>query len=233
MDAVTFPGPSGPIPAWEAGDGRRGVVLLQEVFGVSPWIREVGDGLATRGWRVIAPEVFHRLEPGFQAPYDADGLARGRAHLAALDRDGFRAEAGAARAHLRAAGCERVAVMGFCMGGLLAWEAHAAHPFDAAVVWYGARMTLAGPDGSRPVDRAGSMRGPVLCHYGADDPSIPPEMVAEVARSLAEARIDATVHVHRAAGHGFACAHRSDHAPAAAAAAWAETAAFLDRHLPA
>jgi carboxymethylenebutenolidase len=232
MERTTIPAPTGAIPAWTAGAGRRAIVLLQEVFGVTPWIRRVGDRLADRGFAVLAPEVFHRAEPGFEAPYDADGLQRGRALLAALDRDAFRADAGAARAHLVAQGAERVAVLGWCMGGLLSWEAHAAHPFDAAVVYYGARMTLAGPDGARPVDRAGTMRGPVLCHYGADDPSIPPDMVAEVARALAAAKLDSAIRVHRGAGHGFACEDRPDHVPGASAAAWAETLAFLDRHLP-
>jgi dienelactone hydrolase len=60
-------------------DARHGgLVLVQEIFGVTDHIRELCDGFAADGYEVIAPAFYDRLEPGFEAGYDADGVARGR-----------------------------------------------------------------------------------------------------------------------------------------------------------
>src|ERR1700683_4619611 len=65
-------------------DARRGgLILIQEIFGVTEHIRELADGFAVDGYETIAPSLYDRQQPGFEAGYDADGVAAGRCYSGA------------------------------------------------------------------------------------------------------------------------------------------------------
>ncbi|MFN7145019.1 MAG: dienelactone hydrolase family protein, partial [Myxococcota bacterium] len=192
------PGPSGPIPCFRVdpvvgAELPAAVIVLQEIFGVNAYIRGVCQELANAGFTAVAIDLFHRKAPGFVTGYDEAGFAAGRAQAAALDLAGFHADIEALVDALRKdpAVNDRVGVLGFCFGGMLAWEAHALHAIDAAVSFYG-RAHSPGLDGVSPCDRAATMRGPILAHFASDDPIIPPTAVGQCAAALVKGPARAT-----------------------------------------
>jgi carboxymethylenebutenolidase len=195
---------------------RRGaVVVIQEIFGVSDHIRERCDAFAAAGYDALAPSLFDRIEPGFAAALDADGLQRGRAAVAASPWPQVAADVQAAIDAL----APPVFITGFCYGGAVAWLAAArCRGLTAAAAFYGRLINDLLDDAPRV---------PILLHYGARDPSIPTAAVAAV-----RARFPALpVHLYDA-GHGFCRAGSPDHAPDACALATARTLAFFDEHRP-
>lgn len=219
------------VPSYRAGTpGSPAVLVLQEIFGLNRYIRGVCDTLAEAGFLAVAPEVFHRASPGFLAGYDAEGMAAGRAQVAALDHAVLQADLGAVVSTLRSDGNGRVGVLGFCYGGLLAWDVHALHGTDAGVCYYG-RAQAPTVDGRAPLERTGQFRGPFLAHFASDDPSIPGDVVAACAAALHRSPARATVELWPGTHHGFHCWDRAAHHPESAARSWELTLALFRRTL--
>jgi carboxymethylenebutenolidase len=213
------------IPA--AGRGP-GIVLLHEIFGVGDYIRDAAARLAEAGYVVLAPDLFWRTQPGLELPQTDEGQAAGMQAAQQLDFAAAVGDAIAAIALLRSmpeVDGERVGVMGFCLGGTLAYQVAVHGTPDVAVVYYGSGIPGALGDADR-------IECPTIMHWGGADPFIPRDQVDAVAAMAAEhPRIEC--HVHEGAGHAFDN-HRNPkfHVPEAAAAAWELTAAFLARELP-
>ncbi|MEQ8718701.1 MAG: dienelactone hydrolase family protein [Acidimicrobiales bacterium] len=197
-------------------DALAGIVVIQEIFGVNAHIRSVVDVWADRGYHTIAPAVFDRIEPGIELGYDPDGIARGRQLKSELAWDDVIADVAAAVRRVAESG--PVGIIGFCMGGSVAWLAASSLPVAAAVGYYGAEIPAW-------VDHTPTV--PVMLHFGSQDAAIPLSGVAEVT----VAHPEVAVHAYEGAGHGFACdACGSFHAPSAAVAD-ERTAGFFARHL--
>jgi carboxymethylenebutenolidase len=195
---------------------RGAVVVVQEIFGVNSHIRSVCDGFAADGYVAIAPALFDRIERGIELGYAPDDVARGRELKARAAADAALRDIAAARDAVAGAG--RVAVIGYCWGGYLAWLAAARERgFACAVPYYGGGMTDAATE---------QPRCPVLAHFGEHDTAIP---VAGV-RALAAAHPEVEIHLY-AAGHGFNCDQRAAFDAAAAKLARGRTLAFLARHV--
>lgn len=188
------------------------VVIVQEIFGVNAHIRSVVDRYAARGVRAIAPALFDRIERGIELDYDEAGVAQARGLRGGLEWDTATADVAAAVAHVAPTG--PVAVVGYCLGGSIAWLAANELPIAAAVGYYGGQVHLFR-------DRAPAV--PTMLHFGADDGGIPLADVREV-----EAQHPAVpVHVYDGAGHGFNCDLRPSFHPVAAALAQERTIEFL------
>ena len=195
------------------GAVRGGVVVIQEVFGLTDHIQRVTDGFAAEGFVAIAPAMFDRVEPGLQLDYS--DVETGRETMLQLDQDQAVLDMQAA---LDALGTERRAVVGYCWGGAMADLAACELEIDAAVSYYGGRIT----------SWLDSQPGcPVIYHFGAKDPLIPPEVVEQIRG----ARPEGEFHVYEEAGHGFNCDERPDFHPESAALALERSLAFLSRHL--
>jgi carboxymethylenebutenolidase len=205
------------------GKATAGVLVLQEIWGVNHHIRSVADRLAALGYLAVAPDLFHRSEPGFQRPYaNRDGIAC----YQQLTIDSAAADVKAAHGWLAGQlpdGAPTAAV-GFCMGGRLTFVANAQLPLAAAVPFYGGRT-------HEHVDLAGDQHGPVLFFWGGKDKSI----VAEQRRQVVDAMHAAGkrfVHVlFDHADHGFFCDERPSYDASAARGAWALVTDFLAEHL--
>jgi carboxymethylenebutenolidase len=215
------------LPVWIPASGRGPtILLLQEIFGVGPYIRAVGERLAEAGYVVGAPDLFWRFAPGWVAGHDEAGLAASMKQVANLDPERAVADSVAALGHL--AGLPesdgRPGVMGFCLGGTLAFGVAAADDPAACVSYYGS-----GVPGM--VDRLDDVTCPTLFHFGSTDAYIPAEGVEALGAAIA-GRSGFVLNVE-AAGHAFDN-HESEmfHDEAAAKAAWAKTMAFLAEHLP-
>jgi len=198
-----------------------GVVVIQEIFGVNSHIREVADKVALAGYGVLAPDIFHRQQPGVELGYEEADIGTGFALMQQLDIASAVQDIGACVAALREETGGHVAVMGFCMGGLLAYLSAAAGQPDAAVAYYGGGI-------ADHLDQVGQIQCPLLFHFGEQDDHIPMAQVEAIRGAVSG--IDATIHTYPA-GHGFNCDQRGSYDAAAANLAWQRTEEFLARHL--
>ena len=208
-----------PIRAWRAdpaGKPRGGIVVIQEIFGVNSHIRDVTDRFAAEGYLAVAPAIFEHVEKGFDVGYDPDSRARGIAIAGKMDRDQAQRDIAAAIEVAKEGG--KVGIVGFCLGGTVAWVAAANQPgLSAAVSYYGGGI-LSLKD-LKP-------RVPILMHFGEKDQHIPVAGVKE----FAAAHPDIPVHVYPA-DHGFGCDQRESYDAPSARLAWTRTIEFFHRHL--
>jgi carboxymethylenebutenolidase len=188
--------------AWHAParDARRGgLVLIQEIFGVTGAIRRLADGFAADGYETLAPSLFDRLAPGFAVDADAGGVKAGREHSEATPWDQVAGDLSACVGALAAP----VFVVGYCWGGTAAWLAACRCEGVAAVSsFYGRRI---------PELVSETPRCPIILHFGRHDASIPPAVV----EAIGEAHPDLPIHLYDA-GHGFVSDRGADHRPDAA-----------------
>jgi carboxymethylenebutenolidase len=213
------------LPA--AGSGP-GVLVLQEIFGVGDYIRAVAEDLAGLGYVAAAPDLFWRIKPGHQAVHDEAGVAESLELGGRFDTEQGVTDAAAALDHLRslpeAAG--GTGIVGFCLGGSIAFFLAARAEADAVVSFYGSEVP-----GHLAV--LAEISCPAQFHFGGSDPYIPRDQVAGVEQAVA-GQGNAEIHVEEEAGHAF---HNRKapmfHAPEPAARAWRRTEDFLRRHLPA
>ena len=209
------------------GGGTAAVLLIQEIFGVGPYIRAVAERLAAAGYVVGAPDVFWRFHRNWEAGHDEAGLGASFQMVQQLDFPAAVGDCVAALGHL--AGLDGIssapAVMGFCLGGTLAWGVAAAAEPSVCVSYYGSGV----PD---MIGMIGDVHCPTLFHFGNTDAFIPNEGVDRIGAAIA-GREGFVLNVENA-GHAFDNHESVDmfYNEAAAKAAWAKTMAFLARHLP-
>ncbi|MBY6200989.1 dienelactone hydrolase family protein [Maritalea mobilis] len=205
------------LDCWMAtaqGERRGGLVIVQEIFGITDQLKGVADHYAALGYDVAIPALFDRHEKGAVVPFDE--APRGRDMMLASDLDQTMMDIDAAVGALAARG-GKVGVIGFCWGGGLAIRSAQVLDVACAVSFYGTRLP-------QYLDKP--LKAPVLAHFGAQDDHVPPEMRAEAQAALPEME----VHLYEA-GHAFANDARPSYVADAAASAHDRTEAFLAKHL--
>jgi carboxymethylenebutenolidase len=227
-DSVEVSDGSFQTTVWQPDGGTGpGILLIQEIFGVSDYIRAVAEDLAGLGYVVSAPDLFWRMQPGHDAAHDEAGLAESLELGSRFDFEQGVADATAALAHLRALPevDGGTGVLGFCLGGSIAYFLAARDGVDAAVSFYGSAVP-----GS--VGLMEQITIPVQFHFGGADPYISRDEVAAVEAGV-DGHPNLEIHVEEGAGHAF---HNRKapmfHLPEPAARAWQRTEEFLARHLP-
>ena len=195
-------------------DARRGgLVLIQEIFGVTEHIRELADGFAEDGYETVAPSLFDRQQPGFQSGYVGDEVATARRYSEAAPWDEVAGDLAACVAALR----PPVFVAGYCWGGAATWLAACrCEGVAAASSFYGRRI---------PELIAEAPRCPIILHFGRRDPTIPPATV----EAIADAWPDIPIYRYDA-GHGFVSDRRADYNPDAAKLARLRTLQLFTLH---
>lgn len=221
-------GPADSVRAWVVYPERTTkapvVIVVHEVYGLSPWIRSVADQLAAEGFLAIAPDLLTTKNiPG--APLDPEPQAA-IAAVRALNADDVHRQISAVAQYAMAlpAAAPRYGIVGFCWGGGVSFE-HAvrAPSLGASAVYYGVSPAPA---------RLASVRAPVLGLYGADDArvnqTVPPADSAMKAMGKTYRPI-----LYEGAGHGFLRQQdgREGKNLAAARAAWPETISWFRAHL--
>jgi carboxymethylenebutenolidase len=189
-----------------------GVVVIQEIFGLTDHVADMCARFAEAGYAALAPGVFERIEPGFHAELDAAGIEKGRAAVMASPWPQVVGDIQAAIDALP----KPCFVTGFCYGGAAAWMAAAeCEGLNAASCFYG--RLIADLTGYTP-------RIPVMLHYGARDPSIPSANVERVRLAAP----DAPLYLYDA-GHGFCRAGSHDFNAAACELALSRTIDWFAR----
>jgi carboxymethylenebutenolidase len=229
VESVETPDGSFDLTVWlpEGGTGP-GLLLIQEIFGVSDYIQAVADDLAGLGYVVGAPDLFWRLEPGYRAKHDEEGLKRSLEMVSRFDVAQGVTDAEAALQRLAALHEveDGLGVIGFCLGGTIAYFLAAQASMDVVVSFYGSGV----PDNTDALDRIDC---PVQFVFGGSDSYIPRDQIARL-EAAAAGKPNVEIHVEEDAGHAFHNRKSSMfHMPEPAARAWQSTEEFLRRHLPA
>jgi carboxymethylenebutenolidase len=202
-----------------AGEPFAGLVVVQEAFGVNRHIRWVADGYAKDGFLAVAPALFDRVERGLELGYEGEELQRGLTLARQINlADGIKDIAAALR-YVRQQTGKRAGVIGYCLGGSMAWLTATRLDPDAAVGYYG---------GNIPEFAAEKLSAPVMLHFGKLDQHIPKPAVEKVQAAHPEVPI-----FWYDAGHGFNCNDRSAYNAAAAKLARERSLEFLRKHLAA
>jgi carboxymethylenebutenolidase len=166
-------------------------VVLQEIFGVNGHIRWVADDYAADGYHVIAPALFDRAELGIELGYDKPDVDRGIALRQKIPLDQMLLDIEASCQALARSG--KVGIVGYCLGGSLAWLAAARLPgISATIGYYGGMIAT---------HVAESPLCPMLLHFGENDGGIPPDNVEKVRAGADPAMV--TVFTYPRAGHAF------------------------------
>ena len=249
LEAGTVQVPAGDrsIPAYRAAPaGRAGAPLLlvvQEIFGVHEYIRDVCRRLAHAGYCAVAPELYVRQGDPSTIADTSQIVSRIVSKVpdeqVLSDLDACVDWAGA-----HGADAGRVGITGFCWGGRIVWlycahlgaqgGAHADR-LKAGVAWYGRLEGTADPLKPRhPIDVVGSLRAPVLGLYGAADPGIPIESIDRMKAALARAggvAAKSQFVVYPGAGHAFHADYRPSYVPEAARDGWEKCLRWFQSNL--
>ncbi|MBV8659293.1 MAG: dienelactone hydrolase family protein [Burkholderiales bacterium] len=216
---------SGYLSLPPAGTGPA-IVLVQEIWGVNEHIRAVADQYALSGYVVLAPDVFWRLQPRLDLNYDDAGNAIAFDLYGKIDTDKATQDIAASIATLRKLPevTGKVATLGYCLGGQLAYRGAVAGHADAAVAYYGGGI-------DKHLDIVNQVNMPILFHYAMKDAHITQDIVNTVKAAFA-GKSNATFIDYPETGHGFNCWGRTAvYNQRAAALAQAHTLEFLSTHL--
>jgi carboxymethylenebutenolidase len=198
---------------------RGGLVVVQEIFGVNAHIRHVADGYAADGYRVIAPAIFDRVQRGIELGYGRENAAVGVALRQKIALDDMLRDIAACVVALQSAG--KVGIVGYCLGGSLAWlAATRIAGLAAAIGYYGGMIAE---------HRDETPKCPVMLHFGEEDGSITADDVATIRAAVNPKAVQ--VFTYAGAGHAFNReGNDAYHAPSAMLARELSLA-FLQKHL--
>ncbi|NUR08849.1 MAG: dienelactone hydrolase family protein [Nocardioidaceae bacterium] len=227
---VTVRTDAGDMPAhlWTPdGGGGAGVVLLQEIFGISRYIQTRGEALADEGYVVLAPELYWRVE---SSPIDesAEGaMDEAFRRMNALDWPTTVQDSVHALQELRRRDEVHggTGVLGFCFGGGLAFNVAADEDPDVLVSYYGSALP-------NLLELADQVTAPSIYHFGLADDYIPARVVGQIEEAVATDHPDTEFHTYPKANHAFDNWNFALHDNDASALAWERTLTFLHRELP-
>lgn len=201
--------------AQPSGTVRGGLIIIHEAFGINDHIRSVVDSFATQGYLSIAPALYDRQARDTQFGYAKEDLDAARKLRAGLVWDDVLKDVGAAENEVATAG--RVGIVGYCVGGSVAWLA-GRHLKLAAVVSYYGRDIVGFLDRRPPC--------PCMLHFAENDVHIPPGDV----ETIRDAFPELPIYVFPG-GHGFACDARPSYEPESARIAGTRTLALFRKYI--
>lgn len=227
------------LPAYvarPAGRGRHGgVIVVNEIFGIHDYIKDVCRRFAREGYVAIAPDYFDRA--GDPAPLT--DMTAIRAIVATANHEQVMGDTQGAIEWLKAQSFsnDNIGITGFCWGGTVVWMAAARFPdIKAGVAWYGRLVrpqpNPAGPapeDRPWPYDIGGTLHTPVLGLYAENDRGIPLDSVEQMRASLqaADNPSRSEIIVYPGVGHGFHADYRESYNAEAAADGWTRCLAWF------
>lgn len=203
-----------------AGAPKAGLVVIQEIFGLNDHIRSVADKWAKEGYLSVAPALQERAEKGFEVGYTPPDQERAKATKAKCNNADAIKDVKAAVEYLKAQGCKKIGVLGFCWGGSLAWlSACEIDGVSVSIAYYG---------GEVPANADKQAKCPVMFHFGDKDAGITMDKV-EIVKAKQGGKHP--IHIYAGAGHGFNCDARGSYHKESADVAFDRSKAYLAQHL--
>jgi carboxymethylenebutenolidase len=207
------------------------VLVIEEIFGVHEWIKDVCRRLAKEGYYAIAPELFARQ--GDATKYEdmqklfADIISKVDDTQTRVDMD-----ATIAFAKSEGANVDKLAMTGFCYGGRQTWLYTAQNPnVKAGVAWYGGMLPGRIPAKVEAIQVADKIKGRVLGLYGGQDTGIPLEHVEKMREALkAAGDTKSEIVVYPDAPHGFLADYRPSYREEPSKDGWKKMLAWFKSH---
>lgn len=219
---------SGAIPAYVArpqSAPTAAIIVIPEIFGVNPGIRQKCDGWAARGYLAVAPDIFWRFAPGVELNPDVEAeLNEAFDYFQRYDPADGVYDIEATIKWLRSTqGVGKVGCAGYCLGGRLAYMAAARTDIDASVGYYGVMI-------DQMLNESHAIARPLMLHIPTADHFVGPEAQAAIHAGLDD-HPRVTLHDYPGLDHGFAAEMGARRNEAGAALADSRTEAFLKEHL--
>ncbi len=185
-----------------------GLILLQEIFGINAYLRDMADNFAEEGYVVLVPDLFWRMKPGIVLSYSDEDFQQAFEYYQRFDVDQGIEDVAATVAAIRdIPECKgKVGAMGYCLGGKLAYLTAARTDVDCAVSYYGVAI-------EDSLDEADSITCPMVMHFADEDGFVPPEAVGKIRDTFSD-RHDIEIYNYPGVNHAFATPGReSFHKP--------------------
>ena len=219
---------AGSIPAYVArpsGDPRGAIIVIQEIFGVNPGIVQKCDDWAAKGYLAVAPDVFWRQKPGVELDSDIpEQFQEGVGYMMKHDFDlGIQDVEATVHWIRREAGVSKVGLVGFCMGGKIAYMAAARTDVDASVGYYGVGI-------DQMLNESHAIAKALLLHIPTADGFVSPDAQKAMHEGL-DGNPHVTLYDYEGLDHGFAAEDGVRRNDAAAELADKRTAEFFAQHV--
>jgi carboxymethylenebutenolidase len=216
---ITQPDGLGPMPA---------VVVIQHQYGVDKFMEDMTQRFAATGYFAVTPDLYHRDGPDCK---DDGPTRRGRARDVNIIND-----VNATITYLKSnklVDSRRVAILGFCMGGRVAYlMAGASKDFKAAISWYGGSCFRQWGEGPTPFERTAQISCPIQGHFGETDQNPTLEDMAKIDAELTKHGKAHEFYVYKDTGHSFMDPHHPDKYVAQSdCESWQRSMEFLKKHL--
>ena len=223
--------------------GRRpAVIVVQEIFGVSPHIQSIADRFASEGYFAVAPAMFHRYNTSEEVrgtnPVfgygDEDVPERNKARELVTD-DGIVQDIDTTiewlKKHPRV-DADNIGIVGFCFGGRVVYLASSSCAgLKAGSMFYGGNTMRALGDGPSAFDRTSGIRIPIMGNFGEEDQNPSPDDVSKMEAELEKHSKIYDLKIYQGAGHGFYCDERDSYRSEAAEDAFARTLGWFQKHM--
>ena len=200
IEITTFDhdGKFGAYLAEPSGTPRGAIVVIQEIFGVNPGIRQKVDDWASQGYLAVAPDVFWRQQPGVELDPDLpDQFQQGVDLMMKHDFDaGIRDVEAVIHWIRREEGVPKVGLVGYCMGGRIAYMAATRTDIDASVGYYGVMI-------DQMLGESHAIAKPLMLHVPTADGFVTPD-VQKVIHDALDGNSHVTIHDYDGLDHGFA-----------------------------
>ncbi len=217
----------GTIPAYvarPAGTPKAAIIVIPEIFGVNPGIRQKADKWAQQGYLAVAPDIFWRFAPGVELNPDVEAeLQEAFGYFQQYDANDGVYDIESTIKWIHAQGVAKVGCAGYCLGGRLAYMAAARTDINASVGYYGVMI-------DQMLDEAHHIANPLMLHIAGADHFVLPEAQAAIHAGLDD-HPKVTLHDYPGLDHGFAAEMGDRRHEEGAQLADSRTAAFLAEHL--
>ncbi len=211
------------------GEAKAAIIVIPEIFGVNPGIRQKCDKLAEIGYLAVAPEIFWRFAPGIELNPDVEAeLQEAFSYFGQYDADLGVQDIEATihairRGQLPGGGIEKVGCVGYCLGGRLAYMAAARTDIDASVGYYGVMI-------DQMLNESHAIANPLMLHIPAADGFVSPDAQAAIHKGLDD-HPKVTLYDYEGLDHGFAAETGARRNDAGAELANSRTMAFFGKFL--
>ena len=217
----------GQIPAYvarPAAPTTRAIIVVPEIFGVNAGIRSKCDQWAAKGYLAIAPDIFWRFAPGVELDPDVEAeFQEALGYFGQYNADDGVKDIEATIRWARGQGAAKVGLVGFCLGGRLAYMAAARTDIDASVGYYGVMIDTM-------LNEAHAIAKPLMLHIPTADHFVGPAAQAAIHDAL-DPHSRVTLHDYAGLDHGFAAETGNRRNEAGARLADNRTEAFFEEHL--
>ncbi|MBD5653924.1 MAG: dienelactone hydrolase family protein [Candidatus Eremiobacteraeota bacterium] len=236
--ALTIAVDGSPMPSFlarpDGDEPRAAVIVLQEIFGVNAEVRRIAELLAGAGYVALAINYYHRTHPDLNEPYTPEGLQAGFAAAAHITRATLRADVSASIAYLNGLPYVKhgkIATVGFCMGGAVAFVTSTLPGLTCAIPFYGGSIANGFPSGeAEGLADTNDVRVPLLLFFGGQDDYISADAVKRIDETLTAAGKTHEVVVYPDVGHAFFRESSAALDSGDVADAWRRVRAFLAEH---